>query len=127
MSAPISSWDAEGLARCQRGDPAALADLRDKLQAPLFGILLARGASRTEAEDLLADLWADCVAGSEDKPSLLEKFNGRSTIQGWLATIATNRWIDFKRRGVKQVDLTASSSEGREQDVNESVLHGRGA
>lgn len=117
MSAPISSWDAEGLDRCQRGDPGALAEVRDKFQAPLLGILLARGATRTEAEDLLADLWADCVAGAEDKPSLLEKFNGKSSMQGWLATIATNRWIDFKRRSAKQVDLTPAAGDGKEQDV----------
>ena len=95
--------------RCQRGDLSALTELREKLQAPIIGILLARGASPTEAEDLLADLWADCVPGTDDRPSLLQKFNGKSTLQGWLATVATNRWIDFKRRGARQVELPPTS------------------
>ncbi len=117
MSSPTSSRDAEGVDRCQRGDPAALAELRDKLQLPILKTLLSRGASRTEAEDLLADLWADCVPGADDRPSLLQKYNGKSTVQGWLATIATNRWIDFKRRGAKQVDLSRDTSEGTDRDV----------
>lgn len=118
MSSPTSSspWDGKGLERCQHGDPAALAELREKLQGPILGILLSRGATRTEAEDLLADLWADCVPGAQDRPSLLEKYTGKSTLQGWLATIATNRWIDFKRRGAKRVDLPQGSEAG-EQDA----------
>src|SRR5436190_12210129 len=125
MFPPTSSWDADGdafgIARCQHGDPEALGELRNRFQTPILQTLLARGATRTEAEDLLADLWADCVPGADDKPSLLEKFNGKSTLQGWLTTVATNRWIDFKRRGAKQVDLTSSSgsasfSSGAQQD-----------
>ena len=109
MSPQKSEQGLEGLDRCQRGDPSALAELRQRMHGPIFGILLSRGASRTEAEDLLADLWADCVPGAEDRPSLLEKFTGKSTLQGWLATIATNRWIDFKRRAAKCVELPGSA------------------
>src|SRR5256885_13139745 len=43
-------------AKCVRGDVEALTELRDKCHTSLLGILLARGANRTEAEDLLADL-----------------------------------------------------------------------
>src|SRR5437899_10290278 len=117
MSSPIGSRDAEGLDRCHHGDPAALTELREKLHAPILKTLLCRGATPTEAEDLLADLWADCVPGSDDRPSLLEKYNGRSTLQGWLSTIATNRWIDLKRRVAKGVDLSSASGEGRDEDV----------
>jgi RNA polymerase sigma factor (sigma-70 family) len=121
MSSPTTPWDSDGIARCQQGDPAALGELRNKFQTPIFQTLVARGATRTEADDLLADLWADCVPGADDRPSLLGKFNGKSTLQGWLMTVATNRWIDFKRRGAKQVDLSGASSaggsSGSEQDV----------
>lgn len=92
------------VARCRQGDPDALAELREKCQNPLLGILLSRGADRTEAEDLLADLWADCVPGQDDRPSILEKFSGKCTLQGWLATVATNRWVDRKRKQSRYVD-----------------------
>jgi RNA polymerase sigma factor (sigma-70 family) len=101
-----SQLDGEALkvARCRQGDPDALTEIREKCQSPLLGILLSRGADRTEAEDLLADLWADCVPGQDDRPSILEKFSGKCTLQGWLATVATNRWVDRKRKQSRYVD-----------------------
>src|SRR5689334_10690581 len=92
------------VSRCCQGDVAALTQLRERCHGPLLGILLARGATRTEAEDLLADLWADCVPGQDDRPSILERFSGRCTVQGWLATVATNRWVDRKRKQSRFVD-----------------------
>src|SRR5215475_8987777 len=106
MSSPASHLDGENLqvSKCRHGDVEALAELRERCHGPLLGILLARGAARTEAEDLLADLWADCVPGQNDRPSILEKFSGKCTLQGWLATVATNRWVDRKRKQSRYVD-----------------------
>jgi RNA polymerase sigma factor (sigma-70 family) len=107
--------------RSQQGDAEALAALRQKHDPVLVNILLARGASRTETEDLLADLWTDCVPGSDDRPSLLEKFSGKCSLQGWLATVATNRWIDKKRRDSRKVDISASGSGEEEEDAFERL------
>src|SRR6516162_2346443 len=65
MSSQTSQRADEGFqaSRCRAGDPQALAELREENHGPLLRILLSRGASPTEAEDLLADLWADCVPG----------------------------------------------------------------
>jgi RNA polymerase sigma factor (sigma-70 family) len=106
MSSQMSQPDGESslVAKCRQGDAEALAELREKCHGSLLGILLSRGADRTEAEDLLADLWADCVPGQDDRPSILEKFSGRCTLQGWLATVATNRWVDRKRKQSRFVD-----------------------
>src|SRR5438445_2247019 len=84
--------------QCQQGEPDALAELRERYHPVLARFLLARGASGTEMEDLLADLWADCVPGDDDRPSLLEKFSGRCSLRSWLATVSTNRLIDLKRK-----------------------------
>jgi len=107
MSLDSAQLDGDRLQvqKCQQGEPNALAWLRDKCQSNLTNILLSRGANRTEAEDILADMWSDCVPGRQDRPALLEKYSGKCNIQGWLATVATNRWIDRKRRDSKQVDL----------------------
>lgn len=101
--------------KCQRGDPEALGWLRNKCHPALTNILVSRGANRTEAEDILADMWADCIPGRADRPALLEKYSGKCNIQGWLATVATNRWIDRKRRDSKQVDLTPADPEKSEE------------
>lgn len=118
MSSQASQLDGESLqvARCRQGDGDALAELRERCQSPLLGILLARGANRTEAEDLLADLWADCVPGNDDRPSILEKFSGKCTLQGWLATVATNRWVDRKRKQSRFVESIQDASGKAEHD-----------
>jgi RNA polymerase sigma-70 factor len=96
--------------QCREGDPRALADLRAQYHSSLVNILRARGASPTEVDDLLADLWADCVPGHANQPSLLEKFSGKCTLQGWLATVATNRWLDLKRKQARRVELTQNDA-----------------
>lgn len=118
MSSQPSQLDGESLqvAKCRHGDAQSLADLRNRCQGPLLGILLSRGADRTEAEDLLADLWADCVPGQDDRPSILEKFSGKCTLQGWLATVATNRWVDRKRKQSRYVDPGPDGSAQAEHD-----------
>jgi RNA polymerase sigma factor (sigma-70 family) len=115
MLSKVSQLDDTPLpaALFQRTDPETLGDLRDQCHTSLLAILIARGASPTEAEDLVADLWTDCVPGPE-RPSLLEKFSGRCSLQGWLATVATNRWVDFKR---KQARLTETPTEPGSSDL----------
>jgi len=98
------------------GDSSALARLREAHQPSLFKILRARGASIDEVEDLLAGLWADCVPRNDDQPSLLEKFSGRCALQSWLATVATRRWIDLKRRQMRRGECLQTSSEGDESN-----------
>jgi len=93
--------------QCCRGEPEALVQLRQRQHEQLRNILRARGATVTEAEDLLADLWADCVPVADDQPTLLDKFNGRCSLQGWLATVLTNRWIDLKRKERRKEELPA--------------------
>jgi RNA polymerase sigma factor (sigma-70 family) len=118
MSVQASQLGNERLlvAKCLQGNIESLTELRDKCHNSLLGILLARGADRTEARDLLADLWADCVPGDDDHPSLLEKFSGKCTLHGWLATVVTNRWIDRKRKLARYVEVPHNGSSGAKSD-----------
>jgi RNA polymerase sigma factor (sigma-70 family) len=104
-SQPQADAERAQVLKCQHGDSESLAQLRGRHNPTLRQILCARGATPTEADDLLADLWADCVPGEDDRPSLLQKFNGKCSLQGWLATVATRRWIDLKRRQTRRVDI----------------------
>ena len=92
------------LQQAQQGDPEALADLRGQFQPALENILLARGTERAEMEDVLAEIWSECVPGPGAKPSLLVKFGGKFSRLSWLARVAINRLIDRQRRGRKQAD-----------------------
>lgn len=102
--------------RCQQGDAGALAAVRVQCHEAVRSILLSRGVTRTEAEDLLADLWSDCVPGRDDRQSLLEKYSGRCSLLGWLATVATRRWIDLKRKQARYVDLGKTAADPAETD-----------
>ncbi len=107
MPPGVTQLDDEALEvrKCQEGNPEALAAMRDRHHALLQNILRSRGASLTEAEDVLADLWCDCVPGPGERPSLLEKFSGKCSLRGWLATVVTNRWVDVRRRQARQAEL----------------------
>src|SRR5262245_37888570 len=121
MPSPTSQSDALlPVLQCREGDPQALASLREQHHASLANILRARGASPTEVEDLLADLWADCVPGQANRPSLLEKFSGKCTLQGWLATVATNRWFDLKRKQARRIELSRNDATADESDAFEN-------
>jgi RNA polymerase sigma factor (sigma-70 family) len=123
MAGPADDSDVELelVAHCLQGDGEALGRLRETCHSSLMNILLSRGASPTEAEDLLADLWSDCVPGGEQKPSLLEKFGGRCKLLGWLSTVSTRRWIDFKRRQSRSVVLEGPDA-NKESPVGEMTL-----
>ena len=90
--------------QAQKGDPEVLANLRAQFHPALEHILLARGAERSDAEDVLAEIWSECVPGPGTRPSLLVKFSGKFSLFSWLARVAINRLIDLKRRGQKQAD-----------------------
>jgi len=73
--------------------------LRERFNSALAAILISRGANPTEAEDVVADLWSDCFGARNGAEPLLRKYHGRSSLKSWLTTVATNRFIDLKRRG----------------------------
>jgi RNA polymerase sigma-70 factor (TIGR02960 family) len=94
------SWQRERLehnrlARAQRGDEDAFAQLtrpyRRELQVHCYRIV----GSLQDAEDLLQETLLAAWRG-------LEQFEGRSSLRAWLYTIATNRCLNalrgFKRR-----------------------------
>jgi RNA polymerase sigma-70 factor (TIGR02960 family) len=78
------------LARAQRGDEAAFAQLtapyRRELQLHCYRIV----GSLQDAEDLLQETLLAAWRG-------LEQFEGRSSLRGWLYTIATNRCLNALR------------------------------
>jgi RNA polymerase sigma factor (sigma-70 family) len=90
------------------GNESAAGALRVRYSAQLKATLCKRGASSTEAEDLLADLWGDCF-GSSGEPLLL-RYEGRCALSSWLITVATNRLIDYKRREALRRELPREKS-----------------
>jgi RNA polymerase sigma-70 factor (TIGR02960 family) len=94
------TWQSERLehnrlARAQRGDEDAFAQLtapyRRELQVHCYRIL----GSLHDAEDLLQETLLAAWRG-------LEQFEGRSSLRTWLYTIATNRCLNALRDGARR-------------------------
>jgi RNA polymerase sigma factor (sigma-70 family) len=100
--------------KCLGGDLSALGALRERLDGPLRAILRSRGASPTEADDTVADLWGECVADGAGRPVLLDKYSGKCPLQSWLATVATNRWYDLKRHEARGFRIFQGGSDPSE-------------
>ena len=120
-SSQVQESEHAQVLRCLQGDEGALAGLREKHNNSLVNILRARGASATETEELLADLWGDCVTRNDERPSLLEKYSGKCSLHGWLATVATRRWIDLKRRQTRRGELHLPDRNGDDGDPLERL------
>lgn len=82
---------AEALIRVGGGERAALAEVYSRTSAKLFGICLRICGERQAAEDVLQEVYLTVwkrAAGYEP---------GRASPITWLATIARNRAIDWRR------------------------------
>src|SRR3954464_15225342 len=100
--------DLSFVQRVLTGDSSAASELRSRYHGKLVGVLRARGANQTEAEDLVADLWTDCFGARTNRPTLLTKYQGRCALESWLLTVGTNRLVDLKRRQSFRVDVPPS-------------------
>jgi len=91
------------------GDEEAFVEFENQCRPYLIAVLRKRGASETEADDIVADVVSDCVSRPE-RP-LLSGFEGRCSLRGWLSTIATRRWIDRRRKDKFRAEVTISNGE----------------
>ncbi len=111
------------------GDEAAAAAIRSpEMTRHLEHILIGRGASPTEASDIVADLWVDGFAGRNGKPPLFARFEGKGTLVGFLARAGINRLIDHKRRQKFRGELPGAGREdGTEPADAFDQLPGKGS
>jgi DNA-directed RNA polymerase specialized sigma24 family protein len=98
------------------GDAGAIEEVLAMLRAnELRAGLVSRGASPTEAEDILGDLCGDCFGGERAKGGLhrlLGRYRGRCPLPAYLRHVATNRLISLKRK--QRHTVSTDSDEIRE-------------
>ena len=104
------------VARCLEHDESALQELHQNYYRILISIVIKRGATASQAEDLVADLWGELVMPHRERPALLERYRGQSPLAAWLATVATNRFIDFTRTKAFGATLH-STTDGSDEDL----------
>jgi len=89
--------DVDLVQRCLEGDEGAVKNFQEVTAPYLKGLLVSRGATTCEAEDIVAGLLADCLTGSSDRPPLFHRYSGSSPLRSWLSAISFNRWISLRR------------------------------
>lgn len=105
--------DLDLVERSLTGDTAAVREFHDTYRPLLERVLMSRGVERTQAEDLVADLVAECFGAGKKGVSrpLLEKYEGRSSLSTWMIRTTWNRWIDRKRRDKFRGELPGTDDE----------------
>ncbi len=92
--------DLELVGRALEGETVAVRQFQDTYRPLLARVLMSRGVGRVDAEDLVADIFAECFGAGKNGRTrpLLSKFEGRSSLSTWMIRTTWNRWLDLKRR-----------------------------
>jgi RNA polymerase sigma factor (sigma-70 family) len=112
--APVLA-DLDMVQQCLEGSEEAISELKRGLTPFLSKVLASYGASRDEIDEILAQLWGDCLMGTRP---LFHVFNGKSALKSWLTAISVNRWISLKRREAQHaraMQHLASDAESAQQ------------
>jgi RNA polymerase sigma factor (sigma-70 family) len=108
MSAAPDTWSdrstalAETLSRVSLGDRAAFRTLYQATSAHLFGVILRINPDRSQAEDILQEIYVSIWHAAKAFDPL------RSQPMTWLTSIARNRAIDSLRRRKAEVATVSS-------------------
>ena len=96
--------EASLIRRAKQGDPAAFAEIYDRLQPSIYRYVLYRVEDTAVAEDLTAEVFCRVV-------TKIDRFNYRGRpLLAWLYTIARNLIADHHRSAGKR--LSTSLEEG---------------
>lgn len=130
MSGPTSevkplryAEDLDLVDRAVNGDVAAVRDFQETYRPMLERVLMSRAVDRLQAEDLVADIIAECFGAGKNGQTrpLIEKFEGRSSLSTWMIRITWNRWLDLKRRDKFRGELPSYDDDDRSGDQFDSV------
>lgn len=108
----VSSKNLELAKECLAGREEAWKKIHALYQTPLISLLISRGASPSEAEDLLAEFWMDLAGLGRSSEPLLKRFRGTGSLKSWFGTVVMNRFIARRRRKQPMVDLGGGDAFG---------------
>lgn len=106
---PAALSDFELTRKCLEGDASAMTRMQKRFGPDLHNFLLGAGATKSETDELLTDLWTDCITG---KPLLL-RYRGHAPLIAWLKTVLMNDLVDRRRR--QSVEKSASDALSKQE------------
>jgi RNA polymerase sigma factor (sigma-70 family) len=90
--------DLDFARECLEQNGPAMAHLSRHYGPALRGILMSSGASESEANDILTNLWTDCTVDHGKRRPRLERYWGQCSLMTFLKTVCMNEFVDRKRR-----------------------------
>ena len=90
--------------QCQRGDPAAFAELIGKYQRMIHSLTYRMTGSMADAEDLAQETFINAYRQ-------IGSYRGASKFSTWLYRIAINVCLTWRRREMRRVEATANWGE----------------
>lgn len=75
-----------------------MEEIYERYSGELYGYFLAMTHSRSEAEDLLSEVFVRVLTG-------FSSFRGDSSLHTWLYAIARNVWLEYLRKKRRAVSL----------------------
>ena len=90
-------------------------------------ILVKRGATKEEAEEIQAELAKGCFTDTPDQGQLyglLAKYSGKAPLDAYLNRVALNRLISLKRR--KKLETVSIDEKGEEERLSVQGARGPG-
>ena len=102
--------------RCLDRDETSLRSLMRQFREPTVSCLAARGATGSEAEELVGELWAECIQRENGGPGRLTHYDGTCALQTWLNTVAFNRWYSRKRAQQRASVVFVPRADGQVSD-----------
>ena len=103
---------------------SAIANLRQQYGPALRGILMSSGASESETNDILTNLWTDCTVNHETRRPRLEGYWGQCSLMTFLKTVCMNEFVDRKRRECRWRKIEEGS--GNTASVRDSLYKSQG-
>lgn len=103
--------DLETVQLCLNGSEQGWVRLQELYRPHLYALLVNRGASTVEAEDLLAEFWMDLGGYGKSNEPLLARFSGAGPLRCWLTTVLYNRFIGTKRRKRRAMEFHNSAAQ----------------
>jgi RNA polymerase sigma-70 factor, ECF subfamily len=112
--------DADLLERLRAGDEAAFGALVARYGPLMLRIARSHVASQAVAEDVVQEAWLGVLQG-------LDRFEGRSSLKTWIATIVANRARTRGERERRSVPLSAFEGEEGGPTVDPARFTSEGA
>jgi RNA polymerase sigma factor (sigma-70 family) len=83
---------------CLEGKISSLSFFQETYRPKLLAFLKSQGASLEEAQEIVENMWSECVASTPTARPKLERYHGGCALQTWLSTIALNSLVSRRRR-----------------------------